>query len=73
MAAKLGLNNFRFSIYIDPDGTITLTDLPPELREVAEVLDPSQQWGTACPLPSPSTTEASSGNRSSPGQRLGKA
>ncbi|MBI3328119.1 MAG: hypothetical protein HYZ81_15635, partial [Nitrospinae bacterium] len=58
MAAKLGLHNFRFSIYIDPDGTITLTDLPPELREVAAALDPSQQWGTACPLPSPQTFTA---------------
>jgi len=58
MAARLGLNNFRFSIYIDADGTITLTDLPPELREVAEALDPSHQWGTACPLPAPPTCTA---------------
>ncbi len=57
MAVKVGLNNFRFSIYIDPDGTITLTDLPPELREVAEALDPSQQWGAACPIsPPPAVT-----------------
>jgi hypothetical protein len=45
MAAKLQLNNFRFSIYIDADGTITLTDLPPELRDVAKALDPSLNWG----------------------------
>ena len=67
MAAKLGLNNFRFSIYIDPDGTITLTDLPPELREVAAALDPSQPWGTMCPLPPPN--EAPSGD-SSPAPQL---
>jgi len=41
MAAKVQLNNFRFSIYIDADGTVTLTDLPPELREVAQALDPT--------------------------------
>ena len=51
MAAHIQLNNFRFSIYIDADGTVTLTDLPPELREVAEALDPSQEWGTSCPVP----------------------
>jgi hypothetical protein len=44
MAAKVQLNNFRFSIYIDADGTVTLTDLPPELREVAQTLDPSHGW-----------------------------
>jgi hypothetical protein len=54
MAAKIQLNNFRFSIYIDADGTVTLTDLPPELREVAAALDPSHQWGNMCPV-SPST------------------
>jgi phosphatidate phosphatase APP1 len=47
MAAKVQLNNFRFSIYIDVDGTVTLTDLPPELREVAEALDPAHGGGTA--------------------------
>jgi hypothetical protein len=46
MAAKVQLNNFRFSIYIDMDGTVTLTDLPPELREVAQALDPAHRWGT---------------------------
>jgi hypothetical protein len=45
MAAKVQLNNFRFSIYIDADGTVTLTDLPPELREVAQALDPTPKWG----------------------------
>jgi hypothetical protein len=45
MAAKVRLNNFRFSIYIDPDGTVTLTDLPPELREVVDALNPSQAGG----------------------------
>jgi hypothetical protein len=48
MAARVQLNNFRFSIYIDTDGTVTLTDLPPELREVAEALDPAHQWGATC-------------------------
>jgi hypothetical protein len=52
MAAKVQLNNFRFSIYIDVDGTVTLTDLPPELREVAEAIDPAHGGGTA-PAPSP--------------------
>jgi hypothetical protein len=41
MANTLHLNNFRFSIYIDADGTVTLTDLPLELRDVAQALDPS--------------------------------
>lgn len=44
MATKVQLNNFRFSIYIDVDGTVTLTDLPPELREVAQALDPTHGW-----------------------------
>jgi hypothetical protein len=51
MSVKVQLNNFRFSIYIDADGTVTLTDLPPELREVAEALDPLHIWGTMCPIP----------------------
>ena len=50
MAAKVRLNNFRFSIYIDADGTVTLTDLPPELREVAEALDPFHTWEAMCPI-----------------------
>ena len=54
MAAKVQLNNFRFSIYIDADGTVTLTDLPPELREVVEALDPAHRWGTPCAISSPS-------------------
>jgi hypothetical protein len=45
MAAKVQLNNFRFSIYIDVDGTVTLTDLPPELREVVQALDPAYGCG----------------------------
>jgi hypothetical protein len=53
MTAKVQLNNFRFSIYIDADGTVTLTDLPPELREVAEALDPAHPCGTACPNSAP--------------------
>ena len=54
MANTLQLNNFRFSIYIDADGTITLTDLPPELRDVAQALDPSLEWGLMCAAaPSP--------------------
>jgi hypothetical protein len=50
MAAKVQLHKFRFSIYIDADGTVTLTDLPPELRDVAAALDPSHQWGAGCPV-----------------------
>jgi hypothetical protein len=50
MAAKLQLHNFRFSIYIDADGTVTLTDLPPELRDVAEALDPAHPRGPTNPL-----------------------
>jgi hypothetical protein len=61
MAAKLQLNNFRFSIYIDADGTVTLTDLPLELREVAAALDPSQSQGTMCPLPSAQETTCPTG------------
>lgn len=53
MAAKIQLNNFRFSIYIDADGTVTLTDLPPALREVAAALDPSHEWGAVAPLSPP--------------------
>jgi hypothetical protein len=68
MAAKVGLNNFRFSIYIDPDGTITLTDLPPELREVAAALDPSQQWETACPVSPPQAFTAENAERAEEGQ-----
>jgi hypothetical protein len=51
MPTNVRLNNFRFSIYIDADGTVTLTDLPPELREVVAALDPSRTWGTTCPIP----------------------
>jgi hypothetical protein len=50
MAAKLQLNNFRFSIYIDVDGTVTLTDLPPELRDVAEALNPAHPRRTTNPI-----------------------
>ena len=53
MAAKVQLNNFRFSIYIDADGTVTLTDLPSELREIVEALDPAHQWGTTCAISPP--------------------
>ena len=49
MAAKVQLNNFRFSIYIDADGTVTLTDLPAELREVVEALNPAHTWEAMCP------------------------
>ena len=54
MSTRVQLHNFRFSIYIDADGTVTLTDLPPELRDVVAALDPTHQWGTSCavsPLP----------------------
>jgi hypothetical protein len=64
MDAKIRLNNFRFSIYIDTDGTVTLTDLPPELREVAEALDPSSPWSTLCPLPGPGDGEPAIGHPS---------
>jgi hypothetical protein len=50
MATKVRLNNFRFSIYIDVDGTVTLTDLPPELREVVQALDPTQQCKPSAPI-----------------------
>jgi hypothetical protein len=62
MDAKIRLNNFRFSIYIDTDGTVTLTDLPPELREVAEALDPSSPWSTLCPLPGPGDRDPAIGH-----------
>jgi hypothetical protein len=50
MAARVQLNNFRFSIYIDAGGTVTFTDLPSELREIAEILGPAHLWGTTCPV-----------------------
>jgi hypothetical protein len=53
MSTRAHLNNFRFSIYIDADGTVTLTDLPPELREVVAALDPSYQGGTTCAVSPP--------------------
>jgi hypothetical protein len=55
MAARVQLHNFRFSIYIDADGTVTFTDLPPELREVAALLDPAHEWGTTCNISPPPT------------------
>jgi hypothetical protein len=51
MVARVQLNNFRFSIYIDADGTVTLTDLPAELRDVVAALDPTHQWANSCALP----------------------
>jgi hypothetical protein len=51
MPTNVRLNNFRFSIYIDEDGTVTLTDLPQELREVVAALDPSRTRGTTRPVP----------------------
>jgi hypothetical protein len=53
MATRVQLNSLRFSIYIDADGTVTLTDLPPELREVVEALDPAHRWGTTCAISPP--------------------
>ena len=53
MATRVQLNSFRFSIYIDADGTVTLTDLPPELREVVEALDPPHRWGPTCAISPP--------------------
>lgn len=66
MGTQARLNNFRFSIYIDTDGTVTLTDLPPELREVAATLDPSYQWGPVCPIPTPDGSETAGNQPSSP-------
>lgn len=51
MPTNVHLNNFRFSIYIDADGTVTLTDLPQELREVVAALDPSRPRGNDVPRP----------------------
>jgi hypothetical protein len=71
MAAKVRLNNFRFSIYIDADGTVTLTDLPPELREVAAALDPAHPWGTSSPISPPQeaapSAEGSASRQTRPG------
>ena len=68
MAAKIQLNNFRFSIYIDTDGTVTLTDLPPELREVAAALNPAHQCGAPCPVSPPLETPLSCQKRGWSGQ-----
>jgi hypothetical protein len=65
MAAKVHLNNFRFSIYIDVDGTVTLTDLPAELRAVVEALDPTHTAGTPCPIASPQEITVSAQERGS--------
>jgi hypothetical protein len=57
MATSVQLNNFRFSIYIDADGTVTFTDLPPELLEVVATLDPDPVWGASCVVsPPPAST-----------------
>jgi hypothetical protein len=53
MAARVQLNNFRFSIYIDTDGTVTITDLPSELREVVAALDPAHRWETTRAISAP--------------------
>jgi hypothetical protein len=75
MAAKVQLHNFRFSIYIDVDGTVTLTDLPPELREVAEALDPAHPWRSPCrSSPSSEATplaEATAARRATSGDPAG--
>jgi hypothetical protein len=63
MAAKVQLNNFRFSVYIDADGTVTLTDLPPELREVAQALDPGHIWGPTCSVSPPQVAVPSAEDR----------
>jgi hypothetical protein len=57
MAARVQLRNFRFTIYIDADGTVTLTDLPPELREVAASLDPAYEWRPLCDISPPSVPD----------------
>jgi hypothetical protein len=66
MAGRVHLQNFRFSIYIDADGTVTLTDLPPELRDVAAALDPSYRWGTACARPAATPAPPSDQTRPCP-------
>lgn len=73
MAGEIRLNNFRFSIYIDPDGTVTLTDLPPELREVAEALDPSQQWGASGPSHPGKLSRRRTGNAQTPQPRVNES
>jgi len=72
MTAKIQLNNFRFSIYIDAGGAVTFTDLPAQLREIAEALDPAHRWGTAYPI-SPHlegivSAEDSTPHRTTPGE-----
>jgi hypothetical protein len=74
MATRVQLNSFRFSIYIDADGTVTLTDLPPELREVVEALDPTHRWGTTCailPPPEAAPPAGDSIGRQAPSEDLG--
>ena len=74
MAAGVQLNNFRFSIYIDADGTVTLTDLPPELHEVVAALDPAHQWGTTCAISPPPASVPPAGDsvgRRAPSEDLG--
>jgi hypothetical protein len=70
MAVRVQLNNFRFSIYIDADGTVTFTDLPPELREVVATLDPAHVWGSTCvvspPLASTPLTEDDTAHQATP-------
>jgi hypothetical protein len=74
MATRAQLNSFRFSIYIDADGTVTLTDLPPELREVVEALNPAHRWGTTCAISSPPEATPPAGDsrgRQAPSEELG--
>jgi hypothetical protein len=74
MAARVQLNSLRFSIYIDADGTVILTDLPPELREVVEALDPAHQWGSTCAISPPPEAAPPAGDsvgRQAPSEDLG--
>jgi hypothetical protein len=75
VATRAQLNSFRFSIYIDADGTVTLTDLPPELREVVEALDPAHRWAIPCAISSPSEAAPPAGDsmgRQAPSEDLGE-
>jgi hypothetical protein len=70
MAAKIRLNNFRFSIYIDGDGTVTLTDLPHELLDVVAALDPAYRGDAVCHVSPPAHTPSSHQGHASTGGPL---
>ena len=49
MSTRVQLHNFRFSIYIDADGTVTLTDFPPESQTLWQPLIPPINGGSPAP------------------------